>query len=159
MTGPSGPLSERLRLLSQELRSVELELKSATLPEMLLLQDFRHVIDNTRITAWTVIELLNARERQQDPEMVLSFVAAERLRRSNQMLKELCADINGEDVTWRTNGITSLFETVRLLEVQLIKLIHDDRKKLVRAENAAVDFEEQRNRVPISEAAGANLSD
>jgi hypothetical protein len=159
MTGPSGPLSERLRLLSQELRSVELELKSATLPEMLLLQDFRQVIDNTRITAWTVIELLNARERQQDPETVLSFVAAERLRRSNQMLKELCADINGEDVTWRTNGITSLFETVKLLEVQLIKLIHDDRKKLVRAENAAVDFEEQRNRVPISEAAGANLSD
>src|SRR4029077_8662687 len=127
--GPSGRLSDRLRQLSQEVRSVEFELKSGVRPQMLLLQEFRHVIDNTRMTAWTVSELMNADERQQNPAMVLSFIAAERLRRSNQMLKDLCADINGEGVTWQTSGVQSLFETVKLLEVQLIKLIEDHRAR------------------------------
>ena len=129
MTGPSGPLSERLRLLSQELRSVELELKSATLPEMLLLQDFRQVLDNARMTAWTVSELLNAVESHKDPAKVLSFVAAERLRRSNQMLKDLCSDIDQQGVTWQTSGIQALFETVNTLQVQLSKLISEHRSR------------------------------
>jgi hypothetical protein len=126
---PSGHLSERLRLLSAELRSAELELKSGLVPEALLLQEFRHVLDNARMTAWTVSELLNARERQQDPAKVISFVLAERLRRANQMLKDLCADIEQEGVTWQTHGIQSLFDTVKQLQVKLIKLIDQHRAR------------------------------
>ncbi|HKD78117.1 MAG TPA: hypothetical protein VKH81_00380 [Candidatus Angelobacter sp.] len=129
---PSGAFSDRLRRLSTELRSVELELKSGEAPQTLQLQEFRHVLDNARMTAWTVSELLNARERQQDPAKVVSFVVAERLRRSNQMLKDLCADMEEEGVTWQTAGIQSLFETVKLLQVQLIKLIDEHRSRFER---------------------------
>jgi len=124
---PSGPLAERLRRLTAELRTVELELKSGQMPEKLQLQEFRHMLDNARLTAWTVSELLNAREREQDVEKVLSFVVAERLRRSTQMLKELGEDIEREGLTWQTHGIQNLFETVKLVQVHLLKLIEEHR--------------------------------
>jgi Fic family protein len=127
---PSGDLTERLRGLSTELRSLEHELKSGQTPEALLLQEFRHVLDNVRLTAWTVSELQNARERQQDPAIVVPFVVAERLRRANQMLKDLCDNIEHEGVTWQTGGIQSLFETVKQLQIQLIKLIDEHRARV-----------------------------
>jgi hypothetical protein len=85
------------------------------------------VLDNARLTAWTVSELLSAVESQKDPANVLSFVTAERLRRSNQMLKDLCTDIDRQGVSWQTNGIQSLFETVNTLQVQLRKLVEEHR--------------------------------
>jgi class 3 adenylate cyclase len=91
------------------------------------LQEFRHVLDNARLTAWTVSELLSAVESKKDPANVLSFIAAERLRRSNQMLKDLCTDIDGQDVSWQTNGIQALFDTVNTLQVQLRKLVEEHR--------------------------------
>ena len=131
-----GPISERLRRLSVELRTLEVELKSGKPPETLLLQEFRHVLDNARLTAWTVSELLNARERQQDPAKVISFVVAERLRRANQMLKDLCGDIEQEGVTWQTHGIQSLFDTVKQLQVQLIRLIDEHRTRFGKVREA-----------------------
>jgi|SRR5215472_10539571 len=127
---PSGQLSERLRRLCADLRSAEVELKSGLAPEAQLLQEFRHVLDNARMTTWTVSELSNARKRQQDPANVISFVLAERLRRANQMLKDLSADIEQEDVTWQTCGIqNNLFDTVKLLQLQLLKLIDEHRAR------------------------------
>ena len=82
------------------------------------------------MTAWTVSELVNARERQQDPAKVTSFVVAERLRRANQMLKDLNADIEQEGVTWQTHGVQTLFDTVKHLQIQLIKLIEEHRTRL-----------------------------
>ncbi|HEX4602537.1 MAG TPA: hypothetical protein VH724_00955 [Candidatus Angelobacter sp.] len=58
---------------------------------------------------------------------LVSFLAAERLRRSNQMLKDLCADIEEQGVTWQTNGVHGLFETVNGLQLQLGKLVHKHR--------------------------------
>jgi hypothetical protein len=120
-------LSGRLRQLSIELRGVELALRSGAPPELLPLQEFRQVLDNARMTAWTVSELLNAVESHKDPAKVLSFVAAERLRRSTQMLKDLCSDIDEPSVTWQTNGIQGLFETVNLLQRQLSKMTSEHR--------------------------------
>lgn len=134
--GSSGPISERLRRLSVELRNLEIELKSGKPPETLLLQEFRHVLDNARLTAWTVSELLNARERNQDPAKVTSFVVAERLRRANQMLKDLCTDIEQEGVSWQTHGVQSLFDTVKQLQVQLIKLIDEHRTRFEKVHEA-----------------------
>jgi hypothetical protein len=122
-----GAISSRLKAISSEMREIELALKAGPAPDLLLLQEFRHVLDNARLTAWTVSELLNAVESQKDPANVLSFVAAERLRRSNQMLKDLCTDIDRQGVTWQTNGIQSLFETVNSLQVQLRKLVEKHR--------------------------------
>jgi hypothetical protein len=122
-----GAFSERLRAISGELREIDLALKSGTTPDVLHLQEFRQVLDNARLTAWTVSELLNAVETQKDPAKVLSFVAAERLRRSNQILKDLCRDIDDQGVTWQTHGIQSLYDTVNMLQVQLRKLVSEHR--------------------------------
>jgi hypothetical protein len=121
----SGPLAERLHRLTIELRSLELELRSGQAPDKLQLQEFRQVLDNARLTAWTVSELLNAREG--DLDKVLSFVVAERLRRATQMLKELGEDIEREGLTWQTHGVQTLFETVKLLQVHLLQLIEEHR--------------------------------
>src|SRR5579859_4238 len=123
----SGPLAERLRRLTAELRSLELDLKSGQIPDKVQLQEFRNMLDNSRLTAWTVSELLNARERQENLEKVLSFVVAERLRRATQMLKELGADIEREGLTWQTHGVQSLFEAVKLVQVHLLQLIEEHR--------------------------------
>jgi hypothetical protein len=123
----SGPLAERLRLLTAELKAVELELKSGKKPDTLQLQEFRRTLDNARMTTWIVSELLNAREREQDTETALSFVVAERLRRATQMLKELGEDVEREGLTWQTHGIQNLFETVKLVQAHLLKLIEEHR--------------------------------
>ena len=128
MTDSSGNLGERFHQVTQELRLLECELKAGRTPDTLQLQEFRRVLDNARLTAWTVSELLNARERQQDPEKVLSFVVAERLRRSTQLLKDLAADLGHEGINWQTHGIQGLFEAVKLLQVQLIKLMDEYRE-------------------------------
>jgi hypothetical protein len=125
-------ISNRLKAISSELKEIDLALKAGPTPELALLQEFRHVLDNARLTAWTVSELLSAVESQKDPAKVLSFVAAERLRRSNQMLKDLCSDIDRQGVTWQTNGIQSLFETVNSLQVQLRKLVEEHRGRFER---------------------------
>jgi class 3 adenylate cyclase len=127
-----GAISSRLKAISSELKEIDRALKAGAAPELLLLQEFRQVLDNARLTAWTVSELLNAAESQKDPAKVLSFITAERLRRSNQMLKDLCADIDGQDVTWQTNGIQALFETVNSLQVQLRKLVEEHRGRFER---------------------------
>jgi hypothetical protein len=127
-----GAISSRLKEISSELKEIDLALKAGAPPELLVLQDFRHVLDNARLTAWTVSELLSAAKSQKDPAKVLSFIAAERLRRSNQMLKDLCTDIDGQGVTWHTNGIQSLFETVNSLQVQLRKIVDEHRGRFER---------------------------
>jgi class 3 adenylate cyclase len=129
--------SSRLKEISSELREIDLALKTGATPELLLLQEFRHVLDNARITAWTVSELLSAVESQKDPANVLSFVTAERLRRSNQMLKDLYSDIDHQGVTWQTSGIQSLFDTVNSLQVQLRKLVEEHRGRFERVSDRA----------------------
>lgn len=129
-------LSERLQQLSSELRDIDLALKQGATPELQLLQEFRQILDNARMTAWTVNELLNAVELQKDPARVLSFIAAERLRRSNQMLKDLCADLTDQSVTWQTNGVLGLFETVNVLQTQLGKLINEHRGRFEKVSEA-----------------------
>ncbi|HLK53853.1 MAG TPA: hypothetical protein VKU42_10365 [Candidatus Angelobacter sp.] len=132
-----GTLSGRVRQLSTDLREFDSDLKAGATPEVNLLQEFRQVLDNARMTAWTVSELLNAVETQKDPGKVLSFVAAERLRRSTQMLKDLCADIDCQGMTWQTSGIQGLYETVLMLQLQLSKVIDQHQGRLEKARGAA----------------------
>lgn len=132
-----GAFSERLKAVSSELRHIDLALKSGTTPDILALQELRHVLDNSRLTAWTVSELLNAAESNKDPAAVLTFVAAERLRRSNQMLKELCVDIGSDRVSWQTTGIQSLFDTVNSLQVQLRQMLAEHRSRFEKVRDAS----------------------
>jgi hypothetical protein len=54
------------------------------------------------------------------------------MRRSNQLLKDLSADIAHQGVTWQTNGIQSLYETVNSLQAQLRQLVEEHRGRLER---------------------------
>ena len=124
-----GTLSERVQQLSIDLKEFELELKSGAVPEAPFLREFREVLDNVRMTAWTASELLNAQQAKKDPGKMLTFLAAERLRRSTQMLKDLCTDIDEQGVTWQTSGILGLYEIVVALQEVLSKVIDQHRSR------------------------------
>jgi hypothetical protein len=114
-------LSTSLRNISSELRAIDLELRSeSTVPDKALLQEFRQILDDVRLTAWTVNELLNARET---PENLLSFLAAERMRRLSYMIRDLCADIDKEAFTWQSDGVQGLCDAVLVLQSRITKLI------------------------------------
>jgi len=109
-------LSIRLLNLSLEFKTIEDELKMARTVDLPALQQFRHSLDDLRMTAWKISELINARNAQEEPGVVLSFLASERLRRFNQMTRDLSNDIDQESFTWESSGIQSLFDSLKILQ-------------------------------------------
>jgi hypothetical protein len=112
-------LSAKLHRLATELRQVEHQLQTATAPEAAPLQEFRQALDNTRLTAWSVNEAMSAGRRDTGPDSVLSFLAAERLRRLDQMVRNMCADLDRRAVTAETAGVQSLSDSVNALKARL----------------------------------------
>jgi hypothetical protein len=117
-TGIEG-LSAKLHRLANELRQVEHQLQSSNAPEAAPLQEFRQALDNTRLTAWSVNEAISAGHRDTGPDSVLSFLAAERLRRLDQMVRNMCADLDRRAVTAQTTGVQSLIDSVNGLMARL----------------------------------------
>jgi hypothetical protein len=112
-------LSSELRHLASRLRRVDQRLQSETAPDSVALNEFRQAVDTARLTAWSVSELINAQRVKKDPDTVLAFLAAERLRRFDQMVRNLCGDIERRVVTLRTNGMQSLIQSVNTLQERL----------------------------------------
>jgi len=112
-------LSSELRHFSAELRRLEQRLQSEAAPNNVVLHEFRQSVDNIRLTAWSVSELINAPHTKQNPDTVLAFLAAERLRRFDQMVRNLYADIDRRVITFQTNGMESLLDSVQTLHVRL----------------------------------------
>jgi hypothetical protein len=123
-------LAARLRNLTAQLRNIDDALKTQSAPDSAALMKFRQVLDNTRMTAWTVNELLNARATKRNPERVLSFLAAERVRRFSQMVRDLCTDIEQQGVTWHTNGIQELSASVDVLHKRLGAMTNKSRARM-----------------------------
>src|SRR5713226_5094625 len=67
--------SSTLRSLTTELRTLDHDLKSSRQVDAAALREFRQALDNVRMTAWTVSELLNVREARRNPQAVISFMA------------------------------------------------------------------------------------
>jgi hypothetical protein len=124
----SRSLSSTLRNLTTELRTLDHDLKSNLQMDAADLREFRQALDNIRLTAWTVSELLNARQIQRDPRAVVSFLTAERLRRFGQMVKDLCSDIDHEGARWPVASVDGLKDSVGLLQERLGQLVarHDE---------------------------------
>jgi len=118
-------LASRLRTLTAELRQLERDLKSGTISDASALQEFRTALDEIRMTSWTASELHNAQPGRK--ELLASFLAAERLRRFAQMLRDLSLDLDHEDVTWESGGIQTLFDSVTQLQSRLDRLIREHR--------------------------------
>jgi len=76
-------LSTRLLNLSLEFQTIEDELKMTRKVDLPALQQFRHSLDDLRMTAWKISELINARSAQEEPGIALYFLASEQLRRFN----------------------------------------------------------------------------
>ena len=114
--------SDRLLSITSELKTLEKQLKcDDSALDKAALQEFREAIDEVRLTAWTVNELMNARET---PESLLSFIASERMRRLSTMIRDLCADMdNDKAFTWQSSGVQPLSDAVLVLQTRITKLI------------------------------------
>src|SRR5260221_12194241 len=119
MTNIPENLTLEIKQLTAELKRVEHRLKSEASPDSVALNEFRHAVDNVRLTAWSVSELINAEHTRKNPDTVMAFLAAERLRRFDQMVRNLCADIERRMVTFQTNGMHSLIDSVNMLQQRL----------------------------------------
>ena len=114
-----------LRRITEELRMLERQLRTAPLTDLAALNEFRQALDEMRMTAWTVNELHVA---QSDKKAALaSFLAAERIRRFAQLIRDLCNDLEHEQLTWGSGGIQSLFDSVTLLQTRLERLVAQHR--------------------------------
>lgn len=114
--------SGRLLSITSELKTLEKQLKcDDSALDKAALQEFREAIDEVRLTAWTVNELMNARET---PESLLSFIASERMRRLTTMIRGLCADMdNDKAFAWQSSGVQPLSDAVLVLQSRITKLI------------------------------------
>ena len=117
-------LSSEIRHFSAELKRLEQRLKSEPPPDPVALNEFRHGVDNVRLTAWSVSEIINAERIKKNPDTVLAFLSAERLRRFEQLVKSLCGDIERGIITVRTDGMHALCESVNDLQQRLVSAIN-----------------------------------
>lgn len=120
-------LSAKLHRLANELRQVENQLHTAPAPDATPLQEFRQALDNARLTAWSVNEAMSAGRIDTGADSVLSFLVAERLRRVDQMVRNMCADLDRRAVTAETTGMQSLLDSVNALSTRLNALFRKDR--------------------------------
>jgi hypothetical protein len=116
------PFSSKLRNLTAELRLLDRDFKSNPTLEGAALREFRQAVDNIRMTAWTAHEVLNAQESQKNPQAVLSFLTAERLRRLRQVLQDLTGELDLDDSSWPTQAVNDLENSIRLLSARLRKI-------------------------------------
>jgi hypothetical protein len=122
-------LSSRLAGITQDLDSLEQELKCGEEPDREILNQFRRSVDEVRNTAWTIGELMNARAIGKE-RVVLSFLAAERMRRFSQMVVALAQDIDDRTVTWETRGVQKVSESLEILQARLHKLLEEHRSRM-----------------------------
>jgi hypothetical protein len=137
MTNIPENLSLEIRHLTSELRRVEHRLKAEVAPDTVALNEFRHAVDNVRLTAWSVSELINVEHTKKNPETVLAFLAAERLRRFDQLVRNLCGDIERRIITFQTNGMHSLIDSVNLLQQRLTQRFSDREPQKYKVKDAA----------------------
>jgi hypothetical protein len=129
MNPPREDLTLVLRCLSSELKRIEQRLQSETAPDAAAVQEFRQALDNARTTTWSVSELIKAPHTDQEPDDVVSFLAAERLRRFTQLVRNLCSDIERGVITVQTNGIQSLVDSVETLQRCLAQNMGKNRRQ------------------------------
>lgn len=118
-TVPSSLTTDTKRLTS-ELKRLAQRFQLEPAPDPASLQEFRHAVDNVRLAAWNVSELIYARQGEKASDTMVGFLAGERLRRFDQLAKNICADVERRAISFKTSGMTSLFHSVTTLH-ELLK--------------------------------------
>ena len=114
-------LSGRLQTVTEQLRELESHLvKSAV--DARMLREFRNALDHARQTAWAVEQFLELQQQKRDPFQVLSLVTLQRVHSTIRLCRELITDIEATEVTFQTEGLTELFDSVRALLAHLDKM-------------------------------------
>jgi len=137
MINEPNSLTLQIKHLSGELRKLEQRLKSEPAPDPVALNDFRHAVDNVRLAAWSVSELLNAHQINKDPNIVLAFLSAERLRRLDQLVRNLCGDIERGLITIETNGMQTLGDSINILQQHLAQAAKQRSHRLAKVKEVA----------------------
>lgn len=125
MSKSTTELSAFLRNLSSQVKQAEQDLKSHTVPEQEALQELRQSLDDLRMTAWTVSELMHARITDADARKLEAFLRAERLRRFHHMLGDVIADMDAHGIPGQSSSLDAVYDSVSLLQRRLIDLIRD----------------------------------
>ena len=112
-------ISARLNRVSGELRKLDDLLKAETTVDPSTLNEFRYELDTARLTAWTVSELLNARRVGRNSDAVLTFLAGERVRRIQQMVRALCDEFEHKPVPADSTDIRSLVQSLNTLQERI----------------------------------------
>ncbi len=112
-------ITGKLRDLAAQLSSLDQDFKSNPFLDEAALREFRWALDNVRMTAWTVSELLNARRSQKNPQAAISFLTAERLRRFSQMTRNLADDFEQNGTPWPVGAVRDLANSLTLLRERL----------------------------------------
>ncbi len=128
MSKSTTELSAFLKNLSSQVREADQDLKSQSIPEQESLQELRQSLDDLRMTAWRVSELMHARITEADARKLQAFLRAERLRRFQSMVAEVIKDIDAESPT-QSKGIETLFQSVSVLQGRLMKLMRERNPK------------------------------
>ena len=117
LSAPS--ITAKLQDLAAQLGSLDQDFKSKPFLDEAALREFRWALDNVRMTAWTVSELLNARRSHKNPQAVISFLSAERLRRFSQMARNLSDDFEQDGTSWPAEAVRNLANSLTLLRERL----------------------------------------
>ena len=103
-------LSLDIREVVLELTRLEQRLRTEPDPDADALDELRHAVDTTRLTAWSLSELVRSGKSRQ---AAMGFVAAERRRRLQQMIKDVCRDLEASPL--KADERDSLLDWVNIL--------------------------------------------
>ena len=108
-------LSLDIKEVALELTRLEQRLRLEPDPDAAALDELRHAVDTTRLTAWSVSELIRSGKSRQ---AAMGFVAAERRRRLQQMIKDICRDL--ETSPLKPDERDSLLDWINILRDVLL---------------------------------------
>lgn len=128
MSAPEALVLE-LRNLSAALKRIDQRLQSEQPPDSVVLNEFRQSVDNVRLTAWSVSEVINAKRAGNEPDTVLTFLSAERLRRLDQLVRNLCGDLERRLITAQSYGVSSLLDSISVLQQRLKQRVVEEPQK------------------------------
>lgn len=108
-------LSLDIKEVALELTRLEKRLRLEPDPDAAALDELRHAVDTTRLTAWSVSELIRSGKSRQ---AAMGFVAAERRRRLQQMIKDICKDLEASPL--KSDERDSLLDWINILRDVLL---------------------------------------